>query len=194
MTHTSITLRSIAKKALFTLVAATSILASATAQEKWQISLRPGAHIPLQKLGGVDLNTGYGADAMFAYRVVPHVYINAGWGWNRFSAKEEVEGTSINYDETGYMLGAQFNHPIKPGCKYNYFVGANAIYNHIEAKDGNDIIHDTDHGLGWQAEAGISIPFASTFNLMPGIRYHSLTRDNADLRYLSVGLNVAWNF
>ena len=78
-----------------------------------------------------------------------------------------------------------------------------AVYNHIEAEDENgDIFADSGHGWGWQAGAGIAIPFGTNFRLVPGVRYQSLSRtltvDNKgtpiDLNYLSVNAGLSWAF
>jgi hypothetical protein len=76
-------------------------------------------------------------------------------------------------------------------------------YNHIEIENNaGDIIIDSGHGLGWQAEGGLVIPLSEKFSLLPTIRYRSLNRDieienvstSVDLNYLSVGVGLSWSF
>ena len=66
----------------------------------------------------------------------------------------------------------------------------------------SDIIIDSGHGLGWQAEAGIVIPISNKLELMPSVRYRSLSRDitieststPVQLNYISVGFGLRWLF
>lgn len=168
------------------------------AQEKWNLTIRPGVNFPVKKLASADLNTGFGFDALIGYRVMPHLLVNTGWGWNRFSA----DNSTMDFEETGYLFGLQFAHPIK-GSTLQYRVGANALYKHIEVENADgDLVFNTGHGWGWQADAGLAIPLSKKLYLVPAIRYHSLSRDlklgatevPADLRYLAVDVGFSWNF
>ena len=170
------------------------------AQEKWNATLRTGVNFPTKNLGGVDLKTGFGFDGTIGYRVMPHVFVNAGWGWNRFASNNEGKN---DYEETGYILGLQFVHPISP-AKLSFVGGINATYNHIEVENSNgDIIADTGHGWGWQADAGIGFHLGSRTKLIPSLRYRALSRDlkigaapatPVDLNYFSGGLGLSFTF
>lgn len=173
---------------------------SSVAQDKWNVALRAGVNFPVKDVGTTALKTGFGLDGTVGYRVMPHLFVNAGWGWNRFAAENN---SGLDYEETGYSLGVQFNHPIGLS-NLHYILGAGTIYNHIEVENGEgDIIGDTGHGLGWQAEAGVGIPFGKTTRFIPSIRYRSLSRElkignavgsDVDLNYFSVGLGFSWSF
>lgn len=174
----------------------------AMAQAKWQANFRAGANFPTTKLGGADLNNGFGFDAGIAYRILPHLFVNTGWGWNRFSANQSFAGADMDFEETGYGAGLQFIHPIEKS-KLKYVLGAGAIYKHIEVENNKgEIIANTGHGWGWQADAGLLIPLGKRFHLHPGIRYQSLSREfnigttktPADLNYLSAGVVVSFSF
>lgn len=173
---------------------------SAMAQNKWQVALRPAVNFPTEELGEIDLETGYGFDASIGYQLVPSLWVNAGWGWNHFTSDQALV-ENLDFEETGYMLGLQLTPSIGQS-RFAFVVGGSAIYNHIEVEDDNDVIFDTDHGWGWQAEAGISIPFGPRLQLTPTVRYHSLKRDveiagievSSDLRYVSGGVSVALRF
>jgi hypothetical protein len=178
---------------LFTLIASHT-----GAQGRWSAELQTGINIPVKEFANADLNTGFGFDANIGLRVMPHLFINTGWGWNRFSSDD----THLDYEETGYTFGARFVHPFK-GSALNYFVGSSAIYKHIETEDEEgDVIYDTDHGWGWQAEAGLGIKLGEKTRLTPFIRYRSITRDiksgdvtsSGDLQYLSGGVGISWSF
>ena len=79
-------------------------------------------------------------------------------------------------------------------------LSAGGINNHIETENGEgDIVNDTGHGMGWEVDAGLGIPVGKRWQLIPGIRYHSLSREMksgtvsepVDLNYLSVGVGVS---
>ncbi|RYF87519.1 MAG: opacity protein [Chitinophagaceae bacterium] len=173
---------------------------SSFAQNRWQASGRVGANFATKDLGVTELNTGVGIEGTFAYRFQPHLLVYTGWGWNHFSSKVPV--ANIEFEETGYTFGLQFVHPIKKS-KLSYVASVGAIYNHIEMenKEG-DIIDDSGHGFGWQAEAGLSIQLNKRLHLVPVIRYRSLQRDllidgtkrAVELSYVSAGTGIVWNF
>lgn len=172
------------------------------AQEHWSLEIRPDVAFPTQELGDADLSTGFGIDGMVAYLFMPHLSAYAGWGWHQFSADQSFAGTNIEFEETGYTFGLQFIHPIGE-TKLNYLARAGGIINHIEAENSDgDIIADTGHGLGWQIEAGLVVPLSDRWQVLPSVRYRSLSRDMevgetstaVDLSYLSVGVGISWSF
>lgn len=172
------------------------------AQDKWSVELRSGAAFATEELGDADLDTGFGFEANCSYRFLPHLSTYIGWGWNQFSSEQSVFGSELDFEETGYIFGLQFIHPIFDS-KLKYMLGAGGIYNHIETenKEG-DIIDDTGHGLGWQVESGLVIPLGSKIHLMPSVRYRSLSREievsntskEVDLKYLSTSVGISWTF
>lgn len=172
------------------------------AQNQWSLEIRNGASFATQDLGDADLNTGFGFEAVVAYRIMPHLAAYAGWGWNQFSADESFAGADMDFEETGYTFGLQFIHPIAD-TKLKYMVRAGGIYNHIETENNKgDIISDSGHGFGFQIGAGVSIPLTQKISLIPSIRYRSLSREievgsasrSVDLNYLSTGIGIYWTF
>lgn len=175
---------------------------SAIAQGRWSADLRTGVNVATKKFANTSLKTGFGFEGNVSFRLMPHLWAYTGWGWNQFSAKEPVTDRTLQFEETGYNLGLRFIHPL-PHTKVSYVVGAGAIYNHVETEDSKgDIIHNTGHGLGWQADAGISVPVAKRLRLVPGVRYRSLSRKTSvngidtrmDLQYFSGGASILWQF
>jgi hypothetical protein len=171
------------------------------AQPGWSLEFRPAVNFPAKKLGTVDLKTGAGLEGIIAYRFMPHLGVYAGWGWNKFSEEETTANGNLDYEETGYSLGLQFTHPIADS-KLGYLVRGGGIYTHIETEnEAGTIIEDSGHGIGWQVEGGLSVRLGERFQLIPGIRYRSLSRDltqgstrkNVDLNYFSAGLGIVWN-
>lgn len=175
---------------------------SLIAQSQWSVELRPGVNVATKDLGDADLNTGFGFEGTFAYRFMPHLAGYAGWSWNKFSSDESFAGTDMDFEETGYTFGLQFMHPIG-ASDLDFIVRAGALYNHIEVEDNDgEIVSDSGHGFGWQAEGGVVISLSDRWRLLPTIRYRSLSRDlelndattEVDLNYLSFGVGASLSF
>ncbi len=172
------------------------------AQDRLSLELRGDAALATQELGDADLGLGLGVEAMLAYRFMPHLGVYGGWGWKQFSDENSFAGTDVDFEETGYTFGLQFIHPLG-ASSLNYLVRAGGVYNHIEAEDNEgSITADTGHGLGWQAEVGIDIPFNDYWSMRPSVRYRALSRDfdiegvttDVDLTYFSLGVGFARTF
>ena len=175
---------------------------TATAQKKWSFEFRPGVNFATKKLGDANLKTGFGIEGTFAYRFMPHLAGYAGWSWNKFSASQSFAGSNLDFDETGYCFGLQFIHPIEKS-NISYMIKGGATYNHIETENSTGkIINDTGHGFGWQAGGGITIPMGNRWQLIPEVRYRSLTRDitvgevktPVNLNYISAGVGLSFSF
>lgn len=173
-----------------------------TGQSPWSFEFRTGAAFSTNNLGNAELNTGFGFEGTFTYRFMPHVEAYAGWGWNKFSADQSFAGPDMDFEETGYSFGLQFIHPFD-NSTISYMIKAGGIFNHIETENSNgDIIANSGHGLGWQVEGGLAIPLTNSVRILPSIRYRSLERNttmgtvtiDTDLRYVSVGAGISWNF
>jgi hypothetical protein len=172
------------------------------AQERWNLALRGGVNFPTQDLADASLNNGFGFEGTLSYRFLPSLAVVGGWGWNQFSADRSFAGPNVDFEETGYTLGLQYIMPF-PNSNIALVVGGSGIYNHIEieSREGN-LISDSEHGLGWQADLGISFPITNWLSFMPGVRYRSLSRDfqinnittPADLRYFSTNAALVFNF
>jgi len=191
-------------KVLFA-VAILALTVSSFAQEKQKrfgFEVSGGASFATRELGGANLQAGFGAEGIFHYRFMPHAGVYAGWGYNAFSAENSFAGNDIDFEETGYVFGLQFKHPIGIS-PVSYYVRAGALYNHIEIEntDGN-IIGDTGHGFGWQAAGGVDIPLGRNWSLTPGVKYNSLSGDvnmegtttQLDLNYIQVRVGILKKF
>ena len=169
---------------------------------KLSFEIRPGVNFSTKDLGNTSLKTGVGAEGTFAYRFMPHLGVYAGWSWNRFSASQSTEATKMDFEETGYMYGLQFIHPIADS-RVSYMIKGGGTYNHIETENSEGtVINDTGHGTGWQVGIGASIPLGNRFNLVPEVRYRSLSRNfksnnvtiPVDLNYISAGIGCSFTF
>lgn len=172
------------------------------AQDKWSLEFRPGVDYATQDIADADLGLGFGAELTIAYRFMPHLAAYAGWSYNNFAVDQSFAGPDASFEETGYTFGFQFIHPIEEST-LSYLVRLGGTYNHIEIENNaGDIIIDSRHGLGWQAEAGLVIPLSERFSLSPTVRYRSLSRDikienvnaSVNLNYVSVGIELSWSF
>lgn len=172
------------------------------AQNKWSLEFRPGADYAAQDIADADLELGFGTELTVAYRFMPRLAAYAGWSYNNFAVDQSFAGADASFEETGYTFGFQFIHPIGEST-LSYLVRVGGTYNHIEIENNDgDIIIDSGHGLGWQAEAGLVIPLSERFSLLPSVRYRSLNRDikienvstSVDLNYISVGVGLSWSF
>lgn len=172
----------------------------AKAQGKLNVTFRPSANFPVKDLGPTELKNGGGYEFNFSYRFISPLSVYAGWGWSSFSPKESGNGVS-HYEENGTRFGLQFIHPVREGSKINMHLSAGGVGHHIESEnEDGDVIDDSGHGVGWEAEVGLSIPLNKRWQIVPGIRYHSLSRkmmigttqEEVDLNYISIGVGVSW--
>jgi hypothetical protein len=185
------------------LIFSCSFLSLAQDQERVSINFRPGISFATTKVYDVEINTGYGFEGSVAYRFLPHLSVYAGWGWNSFSSPESFAGPDVHVEETGYMTGFQFLYPLGNQLPFEYFFRGGLIINHIEIENNEgEIIADSGHGLGFQVEAGLSFSLGEQWNLIPGIKYQTLSGKIAfegvdypvDLNYLSAGASVTYSF
>jgi len=184
---------------LFILLASLELEAE---QSRWSFDLRLGIDFPTQDLGDANLDNGFGFEATLAYQFIPHWAAYAGWGWNKFSADQSFAGSAVDFEETGYTFGLQFEQALGESA-LDYFIRFGGLYNHIEIENSNgNIIADSGHGLGWQLGAGLVIPLGKQWELTPDVRYRSLSTDfdigsvkkDVDLTYFAVGLGVSRPF
>ncbi len=178
---------------------------SSTAQQnekRFGFELSTGASVATNKLSGVELKPGFGFEGILHYRFMPHLGVYAGWGWNRFGADDSFAGDDVCFEETGYVFGLEFKHPITQ-LPLAYYVRGGALYNHIETENADgDIINDSQHGLGFQIAGGVDINLGSNWSLTPGVKFNSLSRDTEfegiskqfDLNYISIRLGILKKF
>lgn len=177
-------------------------LQSANAQSRISWELKTGVDFPTQDLGDADLTTGFGFDGIITFHFTPHTSVFGGWGWHRFTSDNSFAGADVDFEETGYTFGVEYMHPLGD-TPMDYYVRTGGIYNHIEAEDNDgDITYDTNHGLGWQAEAGLAFDLGNRWLFKPGVRYRSLSRDfdigtttvEADLTTFNVSAGISRSF
>lgn len=188
----------------FALTAVSSLAAvdGARAQDRWSLELRGGAALPTQDLGDLDLATGFGFEGTAEYRPLPHLGVYAGWDWHRFSTEEEIAGPDVDVEETGYALGLRFQHPLRGDAGPALRLRAGGTYNHIEIEDEGEITADSEHGVGWEAGAGLVFDLGGGWRFSPGARFRALSRDleiggvetGVDLTYVAIEAGIARRF
>lgn len=192
-------------KTLFVLILSLTIVAVVNAQNnetRWGFELNGGASLATGKPGNTSLNPGFGFEGVFIYRFLPHTGIYAGWGWNQFTADASFAGNDVSFEETGYVLGLQFKHPVGHSSLAYYF-RAGGLYNHIEIENkAGDIIGDSGHGLGFQLAGGIDYSLGKNWSITPGLKFNYLSRDielegtttHLNHNYLMLRIGIIKNF
>lgn len=170
-------------------------------EKRFGFELSSGMSVATKKLGGSTVNPGLGFEGIFHYRVLAHTGIYLGWGWNKFGADESFLGNDRDFEETGYVFGVQFKHPLGER-KTSYYLRAGGLYNHIEIENGGDVTHNSGHGLGWQLAGGVAVNLGNNWSLTPGVKFNSLSRDvenegvnvPLDLNYLQLRMGLLKKF
>jgi hypothetical protein len=175
---------------------------NAQSQKKWSVDFRPGVNFATKDLGDANLKTGFGLEGSLTYSILPYLGAYAGWSWNHFASEQSFMGSNIDFEETGYCLGAQFTGKFKSST-LGYMIKGGGTYNHIETENSNgDIVNDSGHGLGWQLGIGLTVPMGKNWMLVPDVRYRSLARTigegdgrrNVQLNYISTGVGISYKF
>jgi opacity protein-like surface antigen len=170
--------------------------------KRFGFELNGGLSLATMKIDDSRLNPGFGFEGTLHYRFLPQFGVFAGWGWNRFGAEESFAGNDVCFEETGYVFGLNFKHPIG-ASKLAYYLRAGGLYNHIETESADgEIIHDTKHGFGYQLAGGLDIDLGKNWSLTPGLKFNSLSRDTEfkdspkqiDYQYISFRIGIMKKF
>jgi opacity protein-like surface antigen len=162
----------------FAIAAVLLLNSAAEAQDRWGAELRASGAVPTRDIGPDRLQTGVSMEGTIRYRFLPHLAVYAGWGWTHFGSDQTFAGSDMDFEETGYALGLQFEHPLLRSTTTAGWIRAGATIDHIEIEDDEGhLVGDSEHGLGWEAGAGIAYYFAPKWALTPGVRYRALSRD-----------------
>lgn len=181
------------------IAAVTAFTSPLAAQGRWSVEARAGAAFADGSFGGSDLSTGMGFLVSANYAVMPQLAVYGGWTWYHFAADGDVLGEEADIEDTGYAFGLRFApdnfHALRP------WVMAGGVFDHAEMENGASLTADSDHSLGWEVGAGISLPIGS-FLLTPGVRYRSFSPDldmsgltaSTDLAYFATELGFVFRF
>lgn len=159
------------------LLAALGTTKAQETEKKFGIEFNAGGSYAIKKIEDKKLNPGFGFEGSVHYNFIKNLGVYAGWGWNRFGADDSFAGKDVCFEETGYILGLQFQNQIS-NSSFSYFAKGGALYSHIELENSNgDIILDTKHGFGYQAVVGVEYKLNSKWSLTPSIKLNSLKRE-----------------
>lgn len=174
----------------------------ASAQSRWSLDLQGGPAFATKDLGDADLGLGLGGDVTLSFRVQPHLWVYGGWSMRQFNAEQSFAGPDIDVEETGYLFGLRFEHPLGSSST-DLVLRAGGTVNHLELEDDEgNLVADSKHGLGWEVGAGLALPLGEAWRLTPGVRFRSLSRDieigttttPVDLRYVGLEVGVSRRF
>ncbi len=190
------------KKILIPLLAIVGLASPlhANAQQVWSAELRAGANLPVDDLGDIELDPGFGFEGTVAYRFSPLLSAYAGWGMRQFDA--ETTNGSPDVEQTGYVFGLQAIRTLADS-KLSYRARGGLTYEHIEIENARgDIVEDTSHGVGFEVGAAVVYSVSEQLSLTPGVRYRFLSRDvdfestdrSVDLSYVVLDVGIAWTF
>ncbi|MCF8378433.1 MAG: porin family protein [Bacteroidales bacterium] len=192
-------------KVIIALVTMVMLNMNSFAQEnnkRFGFELNGGASKATSKLSDASLNIGYGFEGILHYRFMPHTGLYAGWGWNKFSSDDTFAGKDMDFEETGYIFGLQFKHPIG-SSPVSFMLRAGGLYNHIELENTDgEIVEDSGHGFGMQFAGGIDVPLGKNWSVAPGLKFNSLNRSmdhnnesrELNLNYLSLRVGIVKKF
>ncbi len=178
------------------------VCSAAWKTDRLGVELSGGASIAVGKLGGVSLKPGFGFDGAISYGIYKNIGVYAGWGYNRFSPKNDAGFDGISFEETGYVAGLQYIKKLGSSPVKAIFRGG-LLYNHIEIEvDELDMVFDTGHGVGMQLSAGVLIPLAKKWDFSATLKYHNFNREynfegmssNLNLEYLGLRVGIVRYF
>lgn len=173
-----------------------------SAQERLGVEVRVNASFPTTDIGDASLNVGPGSEVIVDYQLVSNLGVFIGRGWNRFSADATATVGKMDYDETGYIFGVQYNRQLGEG-PLGLYLRAGGIYNQVDINnEDGDSAFTTDNGLGCRIGVGLNINLGGGWQINPGVKYQALNSDyemesnpfSANYNYFAVGVGVAKRF
>jgi opacity protein-like surface antigen len=172
------------------------------AQGRWSGEFRPGFNIPVNDLGEDKLGLGFGFEAKVAYKMMPHLKVYGGWGWNAFVTDTQKVSDRVDLDETSFTFGFDLRLPVT-NPPVTYFVYGGAVLGRIKIEDNlNTFNESSNYGFGWQLGGGVEIALNDSWSLKPDVRYRSLSREigvsnvalDVDLQYFAIGIGICGSF
>ncbi len=188
--------------ALVLLISTNGFAQDLVKEKKFGFELNGGASFAISEPDDTHFLPGFGFEGVLHYTFTKNFGIYAGWGYNDLFADKSFLGTDKDFEETGYIVGIQYMHPLE-NTSIKPFLRTGILYNHIEIEDNDgNIIKDSGHGVGIQIATGVDIPLGSNWHLSPGIKVNCLSRDitmesvkqTVDYRYMQVRVGIMKKF
>lgn len=176
---------------------------TSSAQGRWHWEAGGDIAEPTRHLGSADLKTGLGFEGLITFDVTPGFGVYGGVDWHRFEAGRALTGFRVDAQETGYVLGLQWQDRFSATSRLGYRIRGGATYSQIELENRHgDNFSDSGHGTGWEVGAALLIALPNQWTLTPGIRYRALSRKlpigndrvPVNLEYVTVGVSVTRPF
>jgi hypothetical protein len=164
------------RSAWFGLAATLIFVASNTAHaQRLTVDLRPVLAVPTARLAGTDLEAGFGVGGTVALMVSSPFHVFAGWDWVHFNAEQSFAGSNMDFEETGYTMGARVELPFRNDGAVRYRFEAAATWKHIETENqAGDIVADSGHELGFEIAGGAIFPVGGQWTMVPALRFRAL--------------------
>jgi hypothetical protein len=186
------------------LLAAFLLPTSFLGAQRVTLDVRGAYAMPTSDLDDAQLDAGPGFGATLAVGVMPHLHLYGGWDWLHFSnSGASFAGSDQDFEETGYTFGLRFEHPLGASTTMLRVEGG-GTYKHLEVEDADgEALTSTDHGLGFEAGAGMVLPLGSGgWRIAAMLRHRSLGTEfvignvatDATLRYAALEVGVSKRF
>lgn len=170
--------------ALAGVVALTAAASNAGAQftsSPFQIGGAAGIAFPSGDLGNA-ANVGYNVTLAVGYKpMLTPIGVRVEAAYNEFGAEGGFEKLNVPAF-TGNLVYAL------PGVSFSpYIIGGAGLYTPNIALDGG-----RENKFGFNVGGGIKIPLSSSFETFVEARYHQVSVDNGNFRFIPVTVGIMW--
>jgi len=176
----------------------------ASAQETgWNFQQRGGLALAVEDFGDADLGVGYGIRLTGGYQFPQRIGLYAGWTWFRFNTDESFAGPDTEVDESGFLAGVRYEHPVRLGGPATIQLEVGTGWNEVELESGDGtLVATSEREFAWTAGAGVQFALGDGWSVGPSLRFRALSPDftgagagaETNLNHLSVDVGVSQRF
>ena len=176
---------------------------SSTPDSGWNLQQRGGLALAVEDFGDADLGVGYGIQLTGGYQFPQRIGLYAGWTWFRFNTDDSFAGPDVEVDESGFMAGLRYEHPVRVGMPATLQLQLGTVYDEVELEGGDGtLIATSDRDFAWATSAGLEFPLGEGWRFGPAVRFRSLSPGfevggvdvETDLTHLSIDLGLSQRF